>query len=758
MKKFPINRYNIVIVFLALAFGALTIIGFQTNSVVKSAQQGRSPYRYSEGLEDVYFPYDEEEAAAIDESDPIAEGETWAVYMYLNGSNLELNGHSQLSSFVEFIVDQEVKEATAQKSADSLARINEFISTEAENNIPMPISFYDEDFNHAVDGAVPEESHEVSKAAWGSDILDVIRQAELPDNVTFVVQPGGAKAWRDPQVNPNRTRRFVKQGDELVEVYDAPISNMGKSETLSDFLTFCRENYPADHTMVILTDHGGAMNGFGWDYIYGDDNLTLKELTEAFDSAYGLNEKDPAVDLLYFNACLMSNTDVINSMRGVTKYMIAGEEVGLAMSDYYGTFFEKFCEDPQMNAEQLGKTLIDTYTQRVTSSGQLLGEPQITGMCLLDMKKAPLVYDAYAEFARTVLEDVADNPKTLARLTRAVAGSINFAVDFYKVYNVTDLGLWVKGLSDLYPDDSAKIIELINDAVIYQRADGYLHDAMGISVYFPNYVENTKSLSVALNYIDNISYSPDISALYYYKLAGCLNEKYKTYCEEAGIKLPDTINYAAMSLLRNSELTAVDELGNVAATIDADTYPILTDARYELCKVDEINNTVTYYGEDRFVGSDGATGIKTDFEGEWVCIGSTPFYVRVINVYDNFIIYESPVMYQDYEHKLIIQCEVIDENGINEYTILGLRHPYDDAATLDRNVEVLRPGSYITPIYYTSDIAGGEITQVNGSTVLYSLNTRIQDEKLSGGTYRVRIVYENMRGEDVFSEPVYFTA
>lgn len=756
MKKHRINKSNIIIIFLAIMLTISTVFGAFINGVLKSYQRGRAPYKYSEEMDKEFFPYDEEEAKLIDESEPNEDGETWAIYMYLVGSNLELSGHSQLSDFVEYVAKSSADERHENEKAYSNGLIKEFLETEEKNNVPLPISFYDADYEKGVITEIPEEKHEVSDGAWGSEIMDVFRQAEIPENVTFVVQPGGATAWADVQVNPNRTRRFVKKDKELVEVYDAPVTNMGESETLTDFLKFCKEKYPADHTMVILTDHGGAMNGFGWESIYGDDCLTLKELTEGFDNAYGLNEKNPPVDILYFNACLMSNTDVINAMRGVTKYMIAGEEVGLSVSKYYGTLCEKLCENPNMNAMQLGKTLIDCYVKELTTNGAILGAPQQTGMCLLDMSTATKVHDAYAKLARKLLLDVADNPRLLAKLSRNVSESISFAEDSYKRYNVTDLWLWINGLSTTYKDETEEIQDLIDEAVLYKRADGYIQDAHGISVYFPNYIEDLPSLRVALKYIDSISYSDDISALYYYKLAGCLNEKYTDYCKNNGIKVPETIDYNAMGILRNSKLTAIDENGNVKARIYKSVYPILSDVRYELSKVDEYNNTVTCYGEDAFVGAGENSDVVTAFEGEWVNIGGTPLHVDVINSYRDYVIYESPVIYKDYEYRLILQCKINNEDGADEFTILGLRHPDDEAATIDRNVVHLNPGSYITPIYEESGIEGGKITKINGSSILYNANTRIQDEKLEKGKYRVRLVYENMRGEDVYSEPEYF--
>ncbi len=751
-----INKNNIIIVILACFIAGIVMYGMLINSSLKEARQGRTAYKYSEELDDVYFPFDENEAKLIDESAPNADGETWAIYMYLNASNLEYDGYSQLSSYVEYLTKRESDIRIDAEKEHAEALFTDYILTGEKHNVPLPLSFYEADYVKGDYADLPEEHHELSDYCWGSDMLETFRNAEFPENVTYVVQPGGARAWRDVQVNPNRTRRFVKQGSDLVEVYDAPVSNMGESETLTDFLNYCKKYYPADHTMVILTDHGGAMNGFGWDNVYNDDNLTLKELTKAFDDAYGIDEENPPIDLLYYNACLMSNTDVINSMRGVCKYMIAGEEIGLSATDYYGKLAGKLTENPNMNAMQISKALIDCYSSDLVEMGAQAGAPPSTGLCLLDMSKAPKVYDAYAILAGKVLGDVAENPQLLGILSRNVAESVSFAVDSYRYYNVTDLGLWVDQLEDIYPDEVKAINSLLEDAVIYKRVDGYLKDAKGISVYYPNYVDDIYSLKIALNYIEDISESRDISALYYYKLAGCMNEEYAAYCKEKDIRVPEAINYGAMSTLRNSVITAVDDIGNVTATIDESAFPILTDVRYELSKVDEDMGTVTCYGEDRFVGSDGGNGIETVFEGKWVNIGGTPFYVNVINTYDNTFIYESPVIYKDYEHKLMIQCDADEDGGADTFKILGLRHHEDEAATIDRNVDVLKPGSYITPIYYESDINGGRLVQTEGPSVLYNINTRIQDENLEDGKYRVRIVYEDMRGEKVYSEPVYF--
>lgn len=751
MKKRTKFLLGLIVILLIAAGGAGIFYKMRFAQLAK----GRLPYIPSQEKIDSLFPYDEAEAKAIDESEPNKDGETWAIYMYLNASNLELDGHTQLSSFVEYLAEEESSARIAEEKEATNKLYKDFMAAEEKNNIPMPLSFYEADYDRAT-ADIPEEAHSVSSLAWGTSILKEIKEAEFPDNVTFVVQPGGSKAWSDPLINPNRTRRYVKEGNELVEVYDAPVTNMGDSQTLSDFLNYCKENYPADHTMVILTDHGGAMNGFGWDNIYNDDNLTLKELTTAFEDSYGIDEENPPIDLLYFNACVMSNTDVIHAMRGVSKYMIAGEEVGLTVQAYYSELAQAIKDKPNMNAKQIGKALIDNYCHELGEAGTLVGAPPSTGMGLLDMSIAPKVYDAYADLAKKMLTDLADHPELMARLSRNISKSVSFAVVAYKRYNITDLGLWIEDLKDMYPDEVNNILSLIDESVIYNRADGYLGDAKGISVHFPNYVESVAAFKTALNYIDQISYSEDISALYYYKLAGCLNDKYTAYCKENNIKVPEPINYAAMGELRNSEVTETDDQGNMKAEVPADVGTILTDARYELCKVNESADSVTYYGEDYFIAPDGDSGVKTVFEGKWVNIGGVPFAVDVINTTEDMIIYESPVKYKDYKYKLVLECQVSKDGGEDIFTIRGLRHPDDEAAKLDRNVEELEVNSTITPIYETSALTGEHRTDMDGTEVRYTEKTEIKDEPLAKGKYRARIVYEDMRGDDVYSAPVFF--
>ena len=111
----------------------------------------------------------------------------------------------------------------------------------------------------------------------------------------------GASYW-NMDVDPNALQRFVYDGSSFSLVDSGDKVNMGKQQTLEDFLEFCKSNYPADNEVVIFWDHGGAsISGACYDEVFGDDHLTLNEIDGAFSNVYGtvtsLNTWPTSVDL-----------------------------------------------------------------------------------------------------------------------------------------------------------------------------------------------------------------------------------------------------------------------------------------------------------------------------------------------------------------------------------------------------------------------------------------------------------------------------
>ena len=86
------------------------------------------------------------------------------------------------------------------------------------------------------------------------------------------------------QTEGRRNERRGEESGERIVAHTEKSANMGISQTLSAFVDYCTENYPADHYGLILWNHGGGpLWGYGSDELFKNDSLLLEELRSAMD-------------------------------------------------------------------------------------------------------------------------------------------------------------------------------------------------------------------------------------------------------------------------------------------------------------------------------------------------------------------------------------------------------------------------------------------------------------------------------------------
>ena len=78
-----------------------------------------------------------------------------------------------------------------------------------------------------------------------TDLCEMMEVA-LPENVTAVIQTGGAAVWQNDQMDPGKLQRWVYDSNGLKLVEEKELSSMGDAQTLYEFLDFANTNYPAD--------------------------------------------------------------------------------------------------------------------------------------------------------------------------------------------------------------------------------------------------------------------------------------------------------------------------------------------------------------------------------------------------------------------------------------------------------------------------------------------------------------------------------
>ncbi len=718
----------------------------------------------TDGLDNVYTPFDAteekmaelislpaEEAAAIEAMEPYNANDTWAFYVYVIGSDLESMGMDNLSMVTKYLTEDIADENDTKKTEQRKADIQRFISELQSQGMDLPAVFYQTVANESYEssGINPDDPNE---EGFATKNLKQMLSLQLPENIKIIIQTGGAKRWQLPFINPNRTQRFLLDDKGMHEVSSVPALNMADADNLADFLSWSINTYPADHSMVIFWDHGGASTGYGADEIF-ENMLTNRDLHNAFEKAVGSNPDAPYFEAIGFDACLMANTDVVHELYGYAKYLFASEEVEPGTGWSYDLWLQELIDHPEMNGPQLGKVLTDTYLETSSKANANQGYVGAGTFGVYDMNAAEAVYQAYDEFAKQALQAVIEEPAYLAALTEAANHSVFYAYDGYKVYNTIDLGMFMDYVPEILSDAAANVKEQLKKAVLYHRGVGYLSDSQGISVYYPSHIEDLSALVFLLDYIYHISENPNINALYYYKAAGCLSEEMQKYTESQGFGKPKMLDFSIMTGISDVEVNT-DNSGNFSFTLSDEQMALVQDARLELAYYDEETDDVTYFGEDRYITMSDENTIVAAFDGEWLMMNDCPLPLEVISTTEDYINYTVPMIYNMSNRVNFMLSYKFDDQAVD---FLGIRTAENEADLMGRDLIPLKMNSTFTAIYERSNLNNYTVEEIEGPSLTVDENLSFSYQPLNDGKYFAYVVVEDLRSDKYYTPVFQYT-
>ena len=223
-----------------------------------------------------------------------------------------------------------------------------------------------------------------SEGGFATDDLSELLEVELPENVTVVIETGGAAEWWNETVDASVLQRYVYSSDGLALVDEQPSASMGDSETLADFLRFAKENYPADRTAVVFWNHGGgSVSGASFDELYDYDSLTLDEMYAAFTEVWepSLETGQQPLELVGFDTCLMATVDVAYTFCDLSRYLVASEETEPANGWYYSRWVGALADDPSMDGAALGRVICDAYYEGCLRRAHQMTPPCPSPIC-----------------------------------------------------------------------------------------------------------------------------------------------------------------------------------------------------------------------------------------------------------------------------------------------------------------------------------------------------------------------------------------
>ena len=146
---------------------------------------------------------------------------------------------------------------------------------------------------------------ETQNGSASADIQEMLSSGCDFSRVNIVLLAGGAESWRLGLSSGELSAiQLGSRGMRVLERF--PLTSMGAPETLSSFLSWSVERFPAQEYALVFWNHGGGpMEGVCYDELFGRDHLSLSELSEALEaSPFG---PERPLSWIGFDACMMAS-------------------------------------------------------------------------------------------------------------------------------------------------------------------------------------------------------------------------------------------------------------------------------------------------------------------------------------------------------------------------------------------------------------------------------------------------------------------
>ncbi|MBO2517764.1 MAG: hypothetical protein CW338_10950 [Clostridiales bacterium] len=494
---------------------------------------------------------------------------------------------------------------------------------------------------------------ETKSGAATQNLLEIMNTT-LPDNVIIILETGGTGKWKNTTMNSEYLERwaiYAENGKNRLDLLEQlPLAPMSDKDTFEDFLKFACGQYRADHTMLLVWDHGGGtVSGACWDEAFPNaGTLYLREMQVACENVFGINPADPPIDIIGFDCCLMATIDVAEAFSWCARYLVASEETIPGSGWNYTGILQAFAENPAITPEELGIVICDTYADKYAFSA---AGDTIT-LSLADLSKVPALMDAYELYGYVMTGLLYENTEVytdLAYITQVVEnfGGNSRAAGYTNLVDLYDFAYTFGADNDA--DSAIGLCRAIDDCVIY-CVNGYFHDGShGLSFFFP-YTRNTKILNrldvQAAGYAFKCFYSiaagkplssDELAFMKGAKMAGL------PYDPE---QKPRVSCFANLKDLPSCEIV-YDDQGRCAMVFGPEVGKTLLAATVELYTNAE-DGTSIFLGVDDDVIVDRASGyVISNLSGYWPSIGGHVTFSCLDFSVEGYNIYSIPIIYND---------------------------------------------------------------------------------------------------------------
>lgn len=520
--------------------------------------------------------------------------------------------------------------------------------------------------------------------------LEEILDAELSDDINFIIQYGGAEEWQNDDFTDGGAGRYIVKDGKLELVEDLGTYPMLRTESLAEFLAWGAENYPANRYAAVLWDHGGGtMGGFGIDEMFPGEDLSIDEISKAF------KDSDVYFDFVGFDACLMATIEIAYALKDSARYLIASEESEASLGWYYTDWLTALSSDIMMDSEKVGRNIIDGFLDKNDDSSREWGtymtdEQDVATLSMIDLS---LIDDAY-EAIKNYLDISHDHLKNdyFSRFAKARINARSFGYDNYEQVDILDY------IDQVALSDTFDIERAISNCIIYNNSN--ISGCNGLAMYYPYHMLEEYSDMESL--IADVGFDEDYFEYFntFCSIMAVGQDGYDTY--DDWYSYEDGMDYYSGETLATGELEFVEEFGEWALPISEEEWDVIAKIELEVY-VDT--------GEDyRFMGTDNRYQLNDNdslrgwYDYQWVTIDGrmVPQYFMEDGYSDDGSYYYSlsyvPAERNGEDIRIILAYYSYDGDVVMAVT--GFTYEEDEGTGYEVPVYAFEPGDEIR--YYSS--------------------------------------------------------
>jgi hypothetical protein len=195
------------------------------------------------------------------------------------------------------------------------------------------------------------DAMEAAEQAEGTNILVLVDDYGVGDSRLL-------KILHDPAA-PSTSIISPELDDSSEVIPPSGEVNMASADTLSAFVNFSSDRFPADRYVLILWGHGAGWYGLCPD---GTDLLDLVELKQAAtQAASSIGSK---LDMVVVDACAEATVEVMAQLHGSVDFLVAAESNIPSQGLPYTEILDSLAEDPGQSPEEFGALIVSEYVER----------------------------------------------------------------------------------------------------------------------------------------------------------------------------------------------------------------------------------------------------------------------------------------------------------------------------------------------------------------------------------------------------------